>query len=102
MYIPALLYAAFTGEDAERFTVHFTVKDETTGDVLGEFDYPAAEPTASESEQAAQKAPPPHPTPQNKPHTKNGAAQVYHPCAAPFFLLFLLFRLCKLAHFFVF
>ena len=49
--------------------------------------------------QAAQKAPPPHPTPQNKPHTKNGAAQVYHPCAAPFFLLF---RLCKLAHFFVF
>ena len=34
VYIPALLYAAFTGEDAERFTVHFTVKDETTGDVL--------------------------------------------------------------------
>ena len=40
VYIPALLYAAFTGEDAESFTVHFTVKDETTGDVLGEFDYP--------------------------------------------------------------
>ena len=50
MYIPALLYAAFTGEDAESFTVHFTVKDETTGDVLGEFDYPIAEPTASESD----------------------------------------------------
>lgn len=50
VYIPALLYAAFTGEDAESFTVHFTVKDETTGDVLGEFDYPAAEPTASESD----------------------------------------------------
>ena len=31
VYIPALLYAAFTGEDAESFTVHFTVKDETTG-----------------------------------------------------------------------
>lgn len=50
VYIPALLYAAFTGEDAESFTVHFTVKDESTGDVLGEFDYPAAEPTASESD----------------------------------------------------
>ena len=50
VYIPALLYAAFTGEDAESFTVHFTVKDETTGDVLGEFDYPTAEPTASESD----------------------------------------------------
>ena len=50
VYIPALLYAAFTGEDAESFTVHFTVKDETTGDVLGEFDYPVAEPTASESD----------------------------------------------------
>ena len=50
VYIPALLYAAFTGEDAENFTVHFTVKDETTGDVLGDFDYPAAEPTASESD----------------------------------------------------
>lgn len=50
VYIPALLYAAFTGEDTESFAVHFTVKDETTGDVLGEFDYPAAEPTASESD----------------------------------------------------
>lgn len=44
VYIPALLYAAFTGEDTESFTVLFTVKDEITGDVLGEFDYPAAEP----------------------------------------------------------
>ena len=26
VYIPALLYAAFTGEDTENFTVHFTVK----------------------------------------------------------------------------
>lgn len=50
VYIPALLYAAFTGENAESFTVHFTVKDETTGDVLGAFDYPVAEPTASESD----------------------------------------------------
>ena len=55
VYIPALLYAAFTGEDAERFTVHFTVKDETTGDVLGAFDYPAAEPTASESDASGRK-----------------------------------------------
>lgn len=100
VYIPALLYAAFTGEDAESFTVHFTVKDETTGDVLGAFDYPGRRADRFRKQmQAAQKAPLPHPTPQNKPHTKNGAAQVYHPCAAPFFLLF---RLCKLAHFFVF
>ena len=96
VYIPALLYAAFTGEDAESFTVHFTVKDETTGDVLGA---PPQSRPLPKAMQAAQKAPLPHPTPQNKPHTKNGAAQVYHPCAAPFFLLF---RLCKLAHFFVF
>ena len=38
---------------AESFTVHFTVKDETTGDVLGAFDYPVAEPTASESDASA-------------------------------------------------
>ena len=72
VYIPALLYAAITP--------------------------PQSRPLPKVM-QAEQKAPPPHPTPQNKPHTKNGAAQVYHPCAAPFFLLF---RLCKLAHFFVF
>ena len=61
VYIPALLYAAFTGEDAESFTVHFTVKDETTGDVLGEFDYPAAEPTASESDASGTESTAPSP-----------------------------------------
>lgn len=61
MYIPALLYAAFTGEDAESFTVHFTVKDETTGDVLGAFDYPAAEPTASESDASGTESTAPSP-----------------------------------------
>ena len=59
--IPALLYAAFTGEDAESFTVHFTVKDETTGDVLGAFDYPAAEPTASESDASGTESTTPSP-----------------------------------------
>lgn len=61
VYIPALLYAAFTGEDAESFTVHFTVKDETTGDVLGAFDYPAAEPTASESDASGTESTAPSP-----------------------------------------
>ena len=61
VYIPALLYAAFTGEDAESFTVHFTVKDETTGDVLGAFDYPVAEPTASESEASGTESTVPSP-----------------------------------------
>ena len=61
MYIPALLYAAFTGEDAESFTVHFTVKDEITGDVLGEFDYPVAEPTASESDVSGTESTAPSP-----------------------------------------
>ena len=61
VYIPALLYAAFTGEDAESFTVHFTVKDETTGDVLGEFDYPVAEPTASESDASGTESTAPSP-----------------------------------------
>ena len=59
MYIPALLYAAFTGEDAESFTVHFTVKDETTGDVLGAFDYPAAEPTENDASGTESTAPSP-------------------------------------------
>lgn len=61
VYIPALLYAAFTGEDAESFAVHFTVKDETTGDVLGAFDYPAAEPTASESDASGTESTAPSP-----------------------------------------
>ena len=61
VYIPALLYAAFTGEDAEGFAVHFTVKDETTGDVLGEFDSPAAEPTASESDASGTESTAPSP-----------------------------------------
>ena len=61
VYIPALLYAAFTGEDAESFTVHFTVKDETTGDVLGAFDYPVAELTASESDASGTESTAPSP-----------------------------------------
>ena len=61
VYIPALLYAAFTGEDAESFTVHFTVKDETTDDVLGAFDYPAVEPTASESDASGTESTAPSP-----------------------------------------
>ena len=53
IYIPALLYISFAGEDAEHFTVHFTVKDETTGDVLGEFDYPETESASSSDDESS-------------------------------------------------
>ena len=47
VYIPALLCAAFSGEDPEAFAVHFTVLDSDGKTVLGEFDYPEPEPAAS-------------------------------------------------------
>ena len=50
VYLPALLYAAFTTENAEAFTMKFTVLDEK-GKKLDTFTYPApaatAEPSAS-------------------------------------------------------
>ena len=47
VYIPALLCAAFSGEDPEAFAVHFTVLDSDGKTVLGEFDYPEPEAAAS-------------------------------------------------------
>lgn len=47
VYIPALLCAAFSGEDPEAFAIHFTVLDSDGKTVLGEFDYPEPEAAAS-------------------------------------------------------
>mgnify|MGYP004468435645 CR=1 FL=1 len=85
VYIPALLYAAFTGEDAENFTVHFTVKDETTGDVLGEFDYPAAEPTASESDASGTENTAPPTRRRRINRIQKRSRRVYHPCGSVLF-----------------
>lgn len=47
VYLPALLYTAFTGVDPETYSLHFTVLDSDGKTVLGEFDYPKPEPSAS-------------------------------------------------------
>lgn len=52
IYIPALLYTAFTGGDTEQFTMHFTVLDGDGRTVLNEFDYPAPEPDATDDPEA--------------------------------------------------
>lgn len=51
VYIPALLYTAFSGGDTESFSLHFTVLDSDGKTTLGEFDYPEpeAEPEPSEN-----------------------------------------------------
>ena len=46
IYLPALLYTAFTGVDPETYSLHFTVLDSDGKTVLGEFDYPKPEPSA--------------------------------------------------------
>ena len=48
VYLPALLYAAFTTENAADFTMQFTVVDEK-GKKLDTFTYPEPEPTAEPS-----------------------------------------------------
>ncbi|MGN0478915.1 MAG: hypothetical protein ACI4GO_05745 [Hominenteromicrobium sp.] len=49
IYIPALLYTTFAGGDPETYTLHFIVLDRDGKTVLDEFDYPRAEPEASEN-----------------------------------------------------
>lgn len=57
VYLPSLLYAAFSGADTESFVQHFTVIDAGDGTVLCEFDYPAEEPEAPEEPDASETGP---------------------------------------------
>lgn len=57
VYIPALLYTAFSGGDTEAFSLHFTVLDADGKTALGEFDYPAPEPEVSADEEPSGNEP---------------------------------------------